>query len=256
MCGPAKSYTPSFAFIDQETVGHVNQLNGTIETRKILRSDDGQIALEIRKILGIPVVGPSNYRVVEAVWSGDHPSIPVSSPVVRPDNCKRPSSTLPFQSSFGSSIVALSIIYITDSTSPPRPDMQSVGAIIPRAELLDPHAVWSMRSFLSVPLSLWTSITFAISGTRWINRRLDVFDFNKIRFQTVQARLRAVRESEASPSVGERTSPNAKVEHSFGSWRSLSLHCLTLSPLNRPVGDYHDVLADDERIVGLRYKVR
>lgn len=255
MCGPAEAYTPSFAFIDHETVGHVNLLNCTIETRRIVLLDDGQISLELRKVLDVPIVRAMNYQLVDAVWSGDRPSITVSSPVVPPDNRKRPLSALPFQCNLGQSIVALSLFYVANYTPPMQPDMQSVRAIIPRTELLDPHAVWSMRSFFSVPLGPGVSINCAISGTRWINRRLEVFDFNQIRLQTVQTRYRAARERETSSHVMGRELPNARVQ-SFESWRPRSLQYLRLSPLNKPAGDYDDILADDERIVGVRYRVR
>ena len=234
----------------------MNLINSTIETRKIIPSGDGQISLELRKVLDVPVVRAINFQLVDAVWSGDHPSIPVSSQVVRPDNRKHPPSALPSRSSLGPSVVALAIFYASNHTPPMEPEMQSIRAIIPRSELLDPHAVWSMRSFFSVPLSPELPLKCAVSGTRWINRRLEIFDFNKIRFQIVQERLRAERECGTRPTVVERASSNTRVEHSFESWRPASLEYLPLSPLNKPAGDYDDVLADDERIVGLRYKVR
>jgi len=53
-----------------------------------------------------------------------------------------------------------------------------------------------------------------------------------------------------------RELPNAGVERSFESWRPRSLQYLRLSPSNKPAGDYDDILVDDERIVGVRYKVR
>ena len=127
---PAEAYTPSFAFIDHEMVRHVNLLHCTIETRKVLLSGDGQISLELRKVLDIPVVRAMNYQLVDAVWSGDHPSITVSSPVVPPDNRKRPPSALPFQGNLRKSIVALALFYITHHTPPMQPDMQSLRAII------------------------------------------------------------------------------------------------------------------------------
>jgi hypothetical protein len=235
----------------------VNLINSTIETRKIILSGDGQISLELRKVLDVPVVRDVNFQLVDAVWSGDHPSIPVSSQMVRPDNREHPPSALPFKSSLGPSVVALTIFYASNHAPPQmEPEVQSIRAIIPRSELLDPHAVWSMRSFFSVPLSPELPLKCAVSGTRWINRRLEVFDFNKIRFQTVQKRLRAERECGTGPTVEGRASSNTRVRHSFESWRAGSLEYLPLSPLNKPVGDYDDVLADDERIVGLRYMVR
>ena len=256
MCGPAGTYTPSFAFIDHETVGHVNRSNGTIETRQICLSDDGQISLELRKVLGVPVVRATGFQVIDAVWSGDHSSFPVSSPAVRPDNRKRPPSALPFQSSFGPSVVALAIYYTAKHPPPTRFELQSNMAFIPRAELLDLDATWSTHSFFSVPRSLGTPPKCAISGTRWVNRRLEVLDFNKIRFRIVQARQRAACERDASPPVMGQSFPIASVEHSFQSRRRSSLQYLHLSPFNTPAGDYDDILADDERIVGLQYKVR
>jgi hypothetical protein len=221
----------------------VNLINSTIETRKIILSGDGQISLELRKVLDVPVVRATNFQLTDAVWSGDHPSIPVSSQGVRPDNREHPPSALPFQSSLGPSVVALAIFYARIHTPPQmEPETQSIRAIIPRSELLDPQAVWSTRSFFSVPLGPELPLKCAVSGTRWINRRLEVFDFNKIRIQTVQKRRRAWSDT--------------RVRHSFESWRPASLEYLRLSPLNKPTGDYDDVLADDERIVGIRYKVR
>jgi hypothetical protein len=234
----------------------VNLIDSTIETRNIIPLGDGQVSLELRKVLDVPVVRAINFQLVDAVWSGDHPSISVSSQVVRPDNCKHPPSSLPFQSSFGPSVLALAIFYASNHTPPMGSEMQSIRAIIPRSELLDPHAVWSMRSFFTIPLSPELPLKCAVSGTRWINRRLEVFDFNKIRCQTVQERLRAERGCGTSPAAVGRASSNSRVEHSFESWRPASLEYLPLSPLNKPAGDYDDVLADDERIIGLRYKVR
>lgn len=109
-------------------------------TRKILLSGDGQISLELRKVLDVPVVerrSPFHHR-------------PFS--VVPPDDRKRPPRALPFQSNFGQSIVALALSFVTYCTPPMQPDMRSVRAINPRTELLDPHAVWSMRSFFLVTL--------------------------------------------------------------------------------------------------------
>jgi len=81
ICSPADSetYTPSFALIDHGTVGHVNLPHCT---RKILLSGDGQISLELRKVLDVSVVTRRtvNYQLVDAVWSGDHPSIAAPSP--------------------------------------------------------------------------------------------------------------------------------------------------------------------------------
>jgi hypothetical protein len=131
-------------------VGHVNLFHCTIETHKILLSGDGQISLKLRKVMDVPVVRAMNYQLVDAVWSGDHPSITVSSPVVPPDNRKRPPSVLPFQSNLGKSIVALARFYASHYTPPMQPDIQYLRAIITRTELvLDPHAVWSMRFFSS-----------------------------------------------------------------------------------------------------------
>lgn len=114
MCGAAGADTPSIAFIDHETVGHVNLLNCTIETRKILLSGDGQISLKLFKFLDVPVVRALNYQLVDAVGSGDHPFITISSPVVPPDTRKRPPSALPFQSNLGtSSLFRFSTLPIT-----------------------------------------------------------------------------------------------------------------------------------------------
>jgi hypothetical protein len=257
MSGAAGTYTSSFAFIDHETVGHVNRFNGTIETRKICLSDDGQISLELRKVLGVPVVREMGFQVIDAVWSGDHSSFPVSSPVVRPDNRKRPPPALPFQSSFGPSVVALHIYYMAKHPPPTRMEMQSMTAFIPRADLLDLDATWSTHSFFSVSRSLGNPPKCAISGTRWINRRLEVLDFNQIRFRIVQARQRAACERDAAspPDMGQ-SFPIVSVEHSFQSRPPSSLQYLRLSPFNKPADDYDDILADDERIVGFRCEVR
>ena len=208
----------------------MNLLNGTIETCKVDPSGDGQISFELRKVLDAPVVRAITFQLVDAVWSGDHPSIPVSSQVVRPDNRKHPPSALPFQSSLGPSVavVALAIFYVNNHTPMMEPEMQSIRAIIPRSELLGPHAVWSMRSFFSVPLGPELPLKCAISGTRWINRRFKVFDFNKICFRAVQESLRAKCECETGPTVVGRASSNTSVEHSFESWRPASLEYLTV----------------------------
>jgi hypothetical protein len=96
--------------------------------------------------------------------------------------------------------------------------MQSVRAIIPRTQLIDPHALWFMRSFFSIPLCPGVSINCAISGTHWIDRRLEAFEFNnKIRFQTMEARLRAAPEREISSLVMERELPDTGVEPVFTS---------------------------------------
>ena len=102
-----------------------------------------------------------------------------------------------------------------------------------------------MRSF-SISLCPGVSINCAISGTSWIDRRLEAFEFNKkIRFQTVEARLRAAPEREISSLVMGREL-NCRTP-------GLS-QCLRLSPLNKPAGDYDDIMVDDERIVGVRSK--
>jgi hypothetical protein len=49
-------------------------------------------------------------------------------------------------------------------------------SIIPRTQLIDPHALWSMRPFFSISLCPGVSINCAISGTSWIDRRLEVFE--------------------------------------------------------------------------------
>jgi len=79
VCGVAEADTSSIAFVDHKTVGHVNLLNCTIETRKILLSADGQISLELFKFLDAPVVRALNYQLADAVGSGAEITLPSPS---------------------------------------------------------------------------------------------------------------------------------------------------------------------------------
>ena len=70
MCGVTEEDTSSIAFIDHATLGHVNLLNCTIETRKLLLSGNGQISLELFKFLDVPVMRALNYQLLDVVGSG------------------------------------------------------------------------------------------------------------------------------------------------------------------------------------------
>ncbi|KAI9431734.1 hypothetical protein H4582DRAFT_1224710 [Lactarius indigo] len=185
LSGPAGTYAPSFCFIDHETVAHVNLLDNAIETRKILVASDGEIYLRPFRRFNLPFVTTHNCRLLDAHWSGDYPCI--TSP--KSDRASR----LPFQSRLESSVVALTFSYAVD---PARPrDQRSFRAIIPRAKLLS--GVWDTSSFRLFTLgcqapacSSWTG-GCSISGTRWINQCLQVFDFNAARVQGALAWKRA-----------------------------------------------------------------
>lgn len=229
---PAHTYSPSFCFIDHETVAHVNLLDNTIETRKILFASDGDIYLQRFRKFNLPLSPTHTCHLVDARWSGAYP--PMDPP-------NSHTSRLPFQSLLESSIVALTLSYAIDASHAPR-DQRAFRAIIPRAKLLTGE--WDTSSYRLFTLachapacSSWTG-GCAIAGTRWINQCLQIFDFNKSRVRAVQAPT----DVPAGPGFFERDVKSAlPFCHAF--------------PKNQ-FGDVFDgVLADDERVVAFRYKV-
>lgn len=235
---PANTYAPSFCFIDHETVAHVHLLDNAIETRKILVAGDGEIYLRRFRRFDLPFATTHDCRLLDARWSGDHPCI--TSP------------RLPFQSRLESSVVALTLSYAARGAR----DQRSFRAIIPRAKLL--AGVWDTSSFLTLgcqapACSSWTG-GCSISGTRWINQCLQVFDFNAARVRGALAWKRAA--TTASPGLPNPIVHATDVPAAPGFERDVSSSlpfCHTF-PMNQ-FGDVYDgVLADDERVVAFRYK--
>lgn len=222
---PANTYSPSFCFLDHETVAHVNLHDNTIETRKILFASDGEIC-----------------QLIDARWTGDYPPVVSSSRTSR----------LPFQSLLESSVIALTLSYAVDALHPR--DQRSFRAIIPRAKLL--AGEWDTSSYRIFTLgchapacSSWTG-GCAIAGTRWINQCLQVFDFNKARVRwapgllshTTAAAVLHTTDVPAGPGFERDVKSALPFCHAF--------------PKNQ-FGDVFDgVMADDERVVAFRYKVR
>ncbi|KAI0246938.1 hypothetical protein BJV78DRAFT_1250043 [Lactifluus subvellereus] len=254
LSSPAHIYASSFCFLDHDTVALVNMLDKTIETHKILRTDDGEVSMKRFGVFKIPFVIDDHDRFLHAQWSGDCPSIPVSSPVVWPEDLEHPRSRLPFQSSLKSSVVSLTLYYLS---LPLRYGECVVRAIIPRAKLLDAQSDWTESSFRLFSLDEDAGEECAIAGTRWINEGLEVFDFNEARVQRALA-LRRARGSAVGPGF-----PNPVVEATdiqARSWYeqdvSSSLPFCHTIPMNQHNNHYDDVLADDEHIVGIRYKYK
>ncbi|KAI9447227.1 hypothetical protein BJY52DRAFT_1312746 [Lactarius psammicola] len=249
---PANTFAPSFCFIDHETVAHVNLLDNTIETRKILVASDGEIYLRRFRRFNLPLSTTRNCRLLDARWSGDYPSI------TSPERASR----LPFQSSLESSVVALTLSY---AVNPARArDQRSFRAIIPRAKLLS--GVWDTSSFRLFTLgcqapacSSWSG-GCSISGTRWINQCLQVFDFNAARVRGALAWKKHVGGAITATTTGPGL-PNPIVHATnipagpgFERDISSSLPFCHTFPMNQ-FGDVYDgVLADDERVVAFRYK--
>lgn len=248
LSSPANTYSPSFCFIDHETVAHVNLRDNTIETRKILIASDGDgdIYLQCFRKFNIPLSPTRTCQLIDARWSGDYPP-PVTSTTT--------SSCLPFQSNIESSVVALTLSYTTTSSSSREQQRQqqqrSFRAIIPRAKLL--AGQWDTSSYRLFTLgcghapSCSTSWTggCAIAGTRWINQCLQVFDFNRSRVLLQQTPTRVLHTTEVPAGPGfffERDVRSA-------------LPFCHVFPKNQ-FGDVFDgVMADDERVVAFRYKV-
>lgn len=246
LSSPANTYSPSFCFIDHETVAHVNLRDNTIETRKILIASDGDgdIYLQCFRKFNIPLSPTRTCQLIDARWSGDYPP-PVTSTTT--------SSCLPFQSNIESSVVALTLSYTTTTSSREQRQQQqrSFRAIIPRAKLL--AGQWDTSSYRLFTLgyghapSCSTSWTggCAIAGTRWINQCLQVFDFNRSRVLLQQTPTRVLHTTEVPAGSGfffERDVRSA-------------LPFCHVFPKNQ-FGDVFDgVMADDERVVAFRYKV-
>ncbi|KAH8994247.1 hypothetical protein EDB92DRAFT_1944130 [Lactarius akahatsu] len=249
---PANTYAPSFCFIDHETVAHVRLRDNAIETRKILVASDGEIYLRRFRRFDLPFATTHDCRLLDARWSGDHPCI--TSP--KSDRASR----LPFQSRLESSVVALTLSYAARGAR----DQRSFRAVIPRAKLL--AGVWDTSSFRLFTLgcqapacSSWTG-GCSISGTRWINQCLQVFDFNAARVRGALAWKRATTATTttatASPGLPNPIVHATDVPAAPGFERDVSSalpFCHTF-PMNQ-FGDVYDgVLADDERVVAFRYK--
>ncbi|KAH9012211.1 hypothetical protein EDB84DRAFT_1569296 [Lactarius hengduanensis] len=244
---PANTYAPSFCFIDHETVAHVHLLENAIETRKILVASDGEIYLRRLRRFDLPFATTHDCRLLDARWSADHPCI--TSP--KSDRASR----LPFQSRLESSVVALTLSYAA------RDQPRSFRAIIPRAKLL--AGIWDASSFRLFTLSCqapacssWTG-GCSISGTRWINQCLQVFDFNTARVRGALAWKRATTTTTTTgPGLPNPIVHATDVPAAPGFERDVSSalpFCHTF-PTNQ-FGDIYDgVLADDERVVAFRYK--
>jgi len=232
---PANTYSPSFCFIDHESVAHVNLLDNTIETRKILIASDGEIYLRRFRRIDLPLSPTYKCQLVDARWSGDHPSVVSPNPTA--------SHHLPFQSSLESSVVALTLSYSVSAQQ-----QRAFRAIIPRAKLLlgeQLDAPSSFRLFMLGPhapaCSSWTG-GCAISGTRWVNQCLQVFDFNAARVrQHGNNTCTHATEVPAAPGFERDVKSALPFCHAF--------------PRNQFGDVYYDgVLADDERVVAFRYK--
>ena len=203
----------------------MNEHDKTIETHKIFRTDDGEVSMKRFRVFKLSPVTDDFFRLFHAQWSGDYPSVTVSSPVVWPEDFEHPPSNLPFQSSLESSVVSLML-------------REQFGAytarvIIPRAKLLSAQSDWTESSIRLFPLGRDVQGECAITGTRWINEKLEVFDFNEARVQRALASKCA-----------------------RGSGVSSSLPFFHTIPMNQHKNRYDNVLADDEHIVGIRYEVR
>ncbi|KAN0135788.1 hypothetical protein V8E53_006240 [Lactarius tabidus] len=233
---PANTYSPSFCFLDHETVAHVNLRDNTIETRKVVIASDGEIYLRRFRKFNLPLSPTRTCHLIDARWSGDYP--PIATPK---------SPRLPFHSSLESSVVALTLSYAVDASRAPR-DQRSFRAIIPRAKLL--AGEWDTSSYRIFTLgchaptcSSWTG-GCAIAGTRWINQCLQVFDFNKARVrapgQKTTTAVLHITDVPAGPGFERDVESALPFCHAF--------------PKNQ-YGDVFDgVMADDERVVAFRYK--
>ncbi|KAH9059200.1 hypothetical protein EDB87DRAFT_1684953 [Lactarius vividus] len=240
LSSPANTYAPSFCFIDHETVAHVHLRDNAIETRKILVASNGEIYMRRFRRFDLPFATTHGCRLLDARWSADYPC-------TASDRACR----LPFQSRLESSVVALTLSYAVDPTRA-HDKQRSFRAIVPRAKLL--AGVWDTSSFRLFTLgcqapacSSWTG-GCSISGTRWINQCLQVFDFNVAR---VRGALAASAPGLPNPIVHATDVPAAP---GFERDVSSSLPFCHAFPMN-PFGDVYDgVLADDERVVAFRYK--
>ena len=242
---PTNTYSPSFCFIDHETVAHVNLLDNTIETRKILIASDGEIYLRRFRRIDLPLTPTRKCRLVNARWSGDYPSVDSNS-----NQLQQQRGALAFQSSLESSIVALTLSYAVSSARRSHQQQRAFRAIIPRAKLLAGKLDDAPSSFRLFTLgrhdpacSSWTG-GCAIAGTRWVNQCLQVFDFN-VRRGTISGRAVVVHATDVPAHPGFKCDVSSALPfcHAF--------------PKNQFGDVYYDgVLADDERVVAFRYKVR
>jgi hypothetical protein len=105
--------------------------------------------------------------------------------------------------------------------------------IIPRAKLLSAQSDWTESSIRLFPLDRDARGECAVTGTRWINEKLEVFDSNEACVQRALA---------------------SKCARGFGV--SSPLPFFHTIPMNQHKNRYDNVLADDEHIVGIRYEVR
>jgi hypothetical protein len=169
---------------------------------------------------------------------------------------------LAFQSSLESSVVALTLSYAVSSARRSQQQQQhrAFRAIIPRAKLLAGKLNDSPSSFRLFTLgrhdpacSSWTG-GCAIAGTRWVNQCLQVFDFNQARVR----RRRRGSSSSSTPGVGVVVHATDVPAHpGFERDISSALPFCHAFPKNQFGDVYYDgVLADDERVVAFRYKVR
>jgi hypothetical protein len=257
MNSPAQTYAPSFCFLNNNTVAHVNLRDRTIETRKILRKVNGAVWTERSRVFKIPLVTTNVCQLKNAQWSGDYPSIPVASrPMVWPELSIYDTPRSSFRTSLKSSILSLTLYYSCPLAEPGQRD-RVVRIIIPRSELLASQGDWKESSFRMFSLDEDARGVHAISGTRWITKGLEVFDFNDAH---VRSALASRREDQATIKPGV---PNPMVEvtdiMADGYFKrdvpSSLPYCHTI-PINQPKEGYDDILADDEHVVGIRYEVR
>ena len=253
MSSPAQTYAPSFCFLNHDTVAHINLRDKTIETRKMLQKVDGAVQVECSRVFNIPLVTTSLCQFKNAQWSGDYPSTPVASrPIVWPERSIYDTSRSSFRTSLKSSILSLTLYYSCTIAEPGQRD-SVVRMIIPRSELLAAQGDWKGSSFRLFSLSEDTRGVHAISGTRWITKGLEVFDFNNAHVRSALASRRA-DQANIEPGVPKVT--DIKADGCFKRDVPSSLpYCHTI-PINQPKERYDDILADDEHVVGIRYKVR
>jgi hypothetical protein len=238
-------YAGTFCFLDYNTVARVNDDENVIETHKIFRADDGNVSLEHFGVFVIPQVMSAIGKFERPQWIGDHPSVSTTSPVVWPEHFNHHSSCLPFRSSLESSVVSLSLY------------SGIVMMIIPRAELLRPGSNRNRCHLTKSSFRLFhrNQNEYAISGMRLITTELEVYDFNNARVQRALTLQQAER---ATFHWQQRGAPypvfeSESMEYPYLTESTLP-SCHTL-PVNWPKLTYDNILADDEFIVGLWYKV-
>jgi hypothetical protein len=254
MNSPAQTYAPSFCFLDNNTVAHVNLRDETIETHKILREVDGDIWMERSRVFKIPLVTTNFCQFKNAQWSGDYPSIPVASrPIVWPELSIYDTSRSSFRTSLKSSILSLTLYYSCPIADPGQRD-GVLRMIIHRSKLLEAQGDWTESSFRLFSLGEDARGVHAISGTRWITKGLEVFDFNEAH---VRSALASRREDQATIEPEPMVEVTViKADGYFKRDVPSSLPYFHTIPINQPKEGYDDILADDEHVVGIRYKVR